>query len=250
MYQSQNTSSNSQSNQMMTSISSLPTKETHNNFQHSTNNIPLSQPLQNTVSQPQNEILGQQKVSTPSYNPNVNTSHQTQPTQNNQTTSSQTQSLNSIPTEDIRDIMNNVHNAQDTAATQLPIRDIPRSQQQLVSDVQSQPNYIPKQASHDTKNKFIEHFHQKEELKNVEFQKHMYETTVLNQLLDRLYIPIVFACMFFIFTIPSFNIKLYSILPFLFVKETKLSIYGNLFKALVFGFISLSSLYAFEKLEL
>lgn len=255
MYQAQNSES---SKQMITNISSLPTKNT---FQQSTNNSQQN-PVQNMSLQPQNEILGEQHITTPSYNPNINTNTNTNtnPNMNNTSTlqnnttvlqQQQTQSLNSIPNEDIQHIMNNIHNSPDNSVTQLPIRDIPRSQQQIVSDIQSRPNYIPKQAQHDPKNKFIEQVHHKnDELKNLEFQRHVHETSLISQLLDRLYIPIVFSCIFFIFTIPSFNKKLYSFLPSLFVKETKLSIYGNILKAIVFGFISLSCLYGFEKLDL
>lgn len=184
-----------------------------------------------------------------------------QQTNNLQQQSSQSNnSMNTIPSSQMHSILNTMEHASNTNMTRLPSRDIPMSQTPYISDIQSQPNFVPdnRKMKTDENDRFIEQEQEREKeyrrrqekLNDLQFEKNVQKASLMNKLIDKIHIPIIFGCMYFIFNSPIVNSKMYNMFPSLFLKETKLSLQGHAIKAICFGVVSLSSIYALNEINM
>jgi len=128
----------------------------------------------------------------------------------------------------------------------LPSRDIPTSNLQQSTDIQSHPNYVPGQmrnsieegTGHGTgqgQEDFIEKHQQFLKRKELKESKSRQMESIFETLMDQVHIPLILGVLYFLFQLPFFNERLHSQLPVLFVKESKLSVYGIIVKAVLFA---------------
>ena len=156
-----------------------------------------------------------------------------------------------IPNNQMQSILNSIQHSNGSNMN-IPSRDIPMMQTSYASDIQTQPNYVPNnyQGEEHKRDKFIEREREKEDyIQNIKFDKDVENVSLLHKLIDKIHVPIFFGSLFFLINTPFFNSKMYGMFPGLFLKETKLSLQGHLFKSIVFGILSLSSYQLMEELK-
>lgn len=195
-------------------------------------NVPTQNQQQPYINQ-QNQYINTQNTN-PSQNQQqqyVNQQNQQVNAQNTNPSQNQVQGLNDME-------MNMMMQAiRKPNTTQLPSRDISMSQTQQTLDIQSHPNFVPEQMKNTPSKsvRFVEE-HQ-EQLHNTELQhqKERNITTIFETILDQIHIPIILSILYFIFQLPFFNERLFKQMPFLFVKEHRLSLYGIIIKAVLFS---------------
>ena len=162
---------------------------------------------------------------------------------------------NMIPDHQMQSIMNAVHGRETNEAYnsigsnaqlgQLQSRDIPMSQQMLIQDEQSYPNYVPgdvtpeEEGSGATKRKksvsFVEDANEKMRVKEENSKATRRQVIAFDEIMDAIHIPIILALLFVVFQMPSVNTKLYAFMPSLFLKEGKVGIGGMAVKGALFA---------------
>ena len=129
----------------------------------------------------------------------------------------------------ISQIVNGLQQASLAGATTLPSRDIPLHTEQLTSDVQIQPNYIPQPLSKDyinDENDNINDYYNSEKNYNS-----------LDSLYDELQVPLLLSVLYFLFQLPFFKKNLFKYLPFLCHSDGNYNLNGLIFTCTLFGFI-------------
>lgn len=164
---------------------------------------------------------------------------------------------NMIPDHQMQSIMNAVHGREtnepfnsigsNAQLGQLQSRDIPMSQQMLIQDEQSYPNYVPgdvtltpeEEGSKATKRKksvsFVEDANDKMRVKEENSKATRRQVIAFDEIMDAIHIPIILALLFVVFQMPSVNTKLYAFMPSLFLKEGKVGIGGMAVKGALFA---------------
>jgi hypothetical protein len=119
----------------------------------------------------------------------------------------------------------------------LQSRDIPMSQQMLIQDEQTQPNYVPEQEPNKkTKTvRFVEEANEKMKVQEENNKTTRRQVIVFDEILDAIHIPIILALLFVVFQMPSINTKLYAFMPSLFLKEGKVGVSGMAVKGVLFA---------------
>lgn len=208
-------------------------------------NVNLNQPQQQQPipQQQQQQPLPQQQIHGQS---NMNQTYNT-----GQNVSFQVEEKQGIPNNQMQSIINTIQHSNGSHMN-IPNRDIPMMQTPYASDIQTQPNYVPNnyQGEEHKRDKFIEREREKEDyIQNIKFDNDVESVSLLHKLIDKIHVPILFGSLFFLINTPFFNSKLYGMFPGLFLKETKLSLQGHLFKSIMFGILSLSSYQIIEELK-
>ena len=115
--------------------------------------------------------------------------------------------------------------------TVLPIRDVPRNTESVVSDEQTMPNYVPK-APHD----YIREHHENTQ----SFLQHHEHLTNRGDSIDVVYetlqVPILLAILYFTFQLPVMRKYLLMYLPSIFNKDGNHNLSGLLFISILFSF--------------
>lgn len=138
--------------------------------------------------------------------------------------------------------------------TQLASRDVPQSNFQQSADIQSHPNYVPGQmktdpvrqttqddlqqqnmASASAETDFIEKHNESLQRKELQETKSRKMESVFEMMMEQIHVPVILAILYFMFQLPFFNERLRTQLPFLFVRENKMSVYGIVLKAILFA---------------
>lgn len=227
--------------------------ETQNQYQQ-----PLQQPQQYQSHQSQQSQQSQQPFE---YKPFTNTSAQTANMQTIQQYSQpsgqgqgqeQGQALNTV---EFQAMMNAIQTP-GQQNTQLASRDVPQSNFQQSADIQSHPNYVPGQMKTDqvrqttqsdlqqqnmasgsglAETDFIEKHNESLQRKELQETKSRKMESVFEMMMEQIHVPIILAILYFMFQLPFFNERLRSQLPFLFVRENKMSVYGIVLKAVLFA---------------
>jgi len=129
----------------------------------------------------------------------------------------------------ISQIVNGLQQASLSGATSLPSRDIPIHLEQLTSDVQVQPNYIPQPVTKDyinDANDDINNYYNYEKNQNS-----------LDSLYDELQAPLLLAVLYFLFQLPFFKKTVFKYLPFFCNTDGNYNFNGLIFTCALFGFI-------------
>lgn len=162
---------------------------------------------------------------------------------------------NQIPDHQMRGIMTAIHGGNDydmqgqgqcqsqgqIYSTQqqgnLQSRDIPMSQQMLIQDEQTQPNYVPEQEPNKKAKtvKFVEEANEKMKVQEENSKSTRRQVIVFDEILDAIHIPIILALLFVVFQMPSINTKLYAFMPSLFLKEGRVGVSGMAVKGVLFA---------------
>lgn len=129
----------------------------------------------------------------------------------------------------ISQIVNGLQQASLSGATTLPSRDIPLNSEQLTSDPQVQPNYIPQPTTRDYINEAddnIDDYYRSENRQNS-----------LDSLYDELQAPLLLAVLYFLFQLPFFKKFVFKYLPFFCHGDGNYNFNGLIFTCSLFGFI-------------
>jgi hypothetical protein len=129
----------------------------------------------------------------------------------------------------ISQIVNGLQQASISGATSLPSRDIPLQTEQLTSDVQVQPNYIPHPVTKDYINDMnddINNYYRDEKNQNS-----------LDTLYDEIQAPLLLAVLYFLFQLPFFKKAVFKYFPFFCHTDGNYNFNGLIFTCALFGFI-------------
>lgn len=199
---------------------------------------------------PQDQNI-QINIHEPSVQPIQYQPHQQQQNTNFNQTHNPNNQPNQIPDHQMRGIMTAIHGGNDydmqgqgqsqIYSTQqqgnLQSRDIPMSQQMLIQDEQTQPNYVPEQEPNKKAKtvRFVEEANEKMKVQEENSKSTRRQVIVFDEILDAIHIPIILALLFVVFQMPSINTKLYAFMPSLFLKEGKVGVSGMAVKGLLFA---------------
>ena len=150
-----------------------------------------------------------------------------QPLQQQQQYQQQSQAT---PDMNVNEFIGGLQRATASGMTALPIRDVPRNTESVVSDEQTMPNYVPK-APHD----YIREHHENTQ----SFLQHHERLTNRGESIDVLYetlqVPILLAILYFTFQLPIMRKYLLMYLPSIFNKDGNHNLSGLLFISILFS---------------
>jgi hypothetical protein len=138
-------------------------------------------------------------------------------------------SQSSLDQSSISQIVNGLQQASLSGATSLPSRDIPLHTEQLTSDSQVQPNYIPQPIVRDYINEMnddINNYYITEKNQNS-----------LDSLYDELQAPLLLSVLYFLFQLPFFKKTIFKYFPFFCHIDGNYNFNGLIFTCGLFGFI-------------
>lgn len=146
-------------------------------------------------------------------------------------TNMNTQNPVSLDQTTINQIVSGLQQASATGVTQLPSRDIPRVTENIVRDVQIQPNYIPETKHTD----YINNENNKpEKIMNDYISTEMAEKQ-FETMYDKFQTPILLSVLYFIFQLPILRKLLFNYIPILFSKDGNININGLAFMSIMYG---------------
>lgn len=174
-------------------------------------------------------IVQNQKPEIPiqTYNPNVSIMQQQQQQQGlppPQTTTTVASNMN------VNEFVSGLQRATSSGLTALPIRDVPRNTESVVSDEQTVPNYIPRdpvdyiREHHENTRSFMDHR-----------AKTANQSESLDVIYDTLQVPILLAILYFTFQLPVMRKYLLLYLPSIFNKDGNHNLSGLLFISVLFS---------------
>jgi len=161
------------------------------------------------------------------YNPNVSTMQQQQQQQQQGPPPSQTTVATNM---NVNEFVSGLQRATTSGLTALPIRDVPRNTESVVSDEQTVPNYIPRdpvdyiREHHENSRSFMEH--------RARSANH---SESLDVIYDTLQVPILLAILYFTFQLPVMRKYLLLYLPSIFNKDGNHNLSGLLFISVLFS---------------
>ena len=130
----------------------------------------------------------------------------------------------------VNEFVTGLQRATASGMTVLPIRDVPRNTESVVSDEQTMPNYVPK-APHD----YIREHHENTQ----SFLQHHERSTNRGESIDVVYetlqVPILLAILYFTFQLPVMRKYLLMYLPSIFNKDGNHNLSGLLFISILFS---------------
>ena len=129
----------------------------------------------------------------------------------------------------ISQIVNGLQQASLAGATSLPSRDIPLHTEQLTTDVQIQPNYVPQPQTRDYIND------SDDDINN--YYKNERQQNSLDSIYDELQAPLLLAVLYFLFQLPFFKKNIFKYLPFFCHTDGNYNFNGLIFTCALFGFI-------------
>ena len=155
------------------------------------------------------------------YSPIVSASQQQQ---------QQQQHVQSNSDMNVNEFVTGLQRATASGMTTLPIRDVPRNTESVISDEQTMPNYVPK-APHD----YIREHHENTQ----SFLQHHERSTNRGESIDVVYetlqVPILLAILYFTFQLPVMRKYLLMYLPSIFNKDGNHNLSGLLFISILFS---------------
>ena len=130
----------------------------------------------------------------------------------------------------VNEFVSGLQRATTSGMTSLPIRDVPRNTESVVSDEQTMPNYVPK-APHD----YIREHHENTK----SFLQHNEHLTNRGESIDVVYetlqVPILLAILYFTFQLPVMRKYLLMYLPSIFNKDGNHNLTGLIFISILFS---------------
>jgi hypothetical protein len=161
------------------------------------------------------------------YNPNVSGAQQQQQQQQQQQGPIQTTVASNM---NVNEFVSGLQRATSSGLTALPIRDVPRNTESVVSDEQTVPNYIPRDPVD-----YIRDHHENTR----SFMDHRARTSnqleSLDVIYDTLQVPILLALLYFTFQLPVMRKYLLLYLPSIFNKDGNHNLSGLLFISVLFS---------------
>ena len=170
-------------------------------------------------------IVQKPEIPAQTYNPNVSGAQmplQQQQQQQQQTTVASNMNVN--------EFVSGLQRATSSGLTALPIRDVPRNTESVISDEQTVPNYIPRDPvdyirdHHENTRSFMDHR-----------AKTANQSESLDVIYDTLQVPILLAILYFTFQLPVMRKYLLLYLPSIFNKDGNHNLSGLLFISVLFS---------------
>ena len=130
----------------------------------------------------------------------------------------------------VNEFVTGLQRATSSGLTALPIRDVPRNTESVVSDEQTVPNYIPRdhvdyiRDHHENTRSFMEHR-----------TRSANQSESLDVIYDTLQVPILLAILYFTFQLPVMRKYLLLYLPSIFNKDGNHNLSGLLFISVLFS---------------
>ena len=175
-------------------------------------------------------IVQNQKPEIPvqSYNPNIaGGAQQQQQQQQQQGPPSQTVVATNM---NVNEFVSGLQRAPSSGLTALPIRDVPRNTESVISDEQTVPNYIPRdpvdyiREHHENTRSYMDH---RVKMAN--------QSESLDVIYETLQVPILLAILYFTFQLPIMRKYLLMYLPSIFNKDGNHNLSGLLFISVLFS---------------
>ena len=129
----------------------------------------------------------------------------------------------------ISQIVNGLQQASLAGATSLPSRDIPLNTEQLTSDVQIQPNYIPQPTTRDYINDNDENINR--------YYSAEKSQSSLDATYDEIQAPLMLGILYFLFQLPFFKKSIFKYCPFFCHVDGNYNFKGLIFTCSMFGFV-------------
>jgi hypothetical protein len=129
-------------------------------------------------------------------------------------------------------LINGLQKASMSGATKIPTRDISMTPSHYTNDAQIQQNYIPPPKKND-----YDYIQETEKLEFINNHKPVKKRELIDDIYNEIQIPLLLGVLFFLFQLPFFKKWLFRYLPYLFLKDGNLNIYGFGFSSFLFGFI-------------
>jgi len=123
---------------------------------------------------------------------------------------------------------------------QLPSRDIPTNTQPIMTDQQTQPNYIPQESAH--VEDYIKNYADENEMMQRKYQEENRKDS-MELIFDELKIPIFVAFLFFIFQLPFVKKNMVKYIPIAFSGDGNFNFNGYIIVSILFA----SHFYAITK---
>lgn len=137
---------------------------------------------------------------------------------------------NIVAPENSKEINNLVKELEDNkVVTGLPSRDIPKNLNAITNDKEISPNYVPEQTGED----YIKQYEDFIKSTNIQSQKQKEEKT--NEIFDIIKVPVLAACLFFLFQMPVIRKTLFNKVPMLFTNDGNPKVYYFILNTLIFG---------------
>jgi hypothetical protein len=130
----------------------------------------------------------------------------------------------------VNEFVSGLQRATSSGLTALPIRDVPRNTEPVISDQQTIPNYIPKdpvdyiREHHENTRSFMEHR-----------ARSINRSESLDVVYNTLQVPILLAILYFTFQLPVMRKYLLMYLPSIFNKDGNHNLSGLLFVSVLFS---------------
>ena len=173
-------------------------------------------------------IVQNPEIPVQTYNPNVSGAQMPlQQQQQQQCTPPQTTVASNM---NVNEFVSGLQRATSSGLTALPIRDVPRNTESVVSDEQTVPNYIPRdpvdyiREHHENSRSFMEHR-----------AKSANQSESFDVIYDTLQVPILLAILYFTFQLPVMRKYLLLYLPSIFNKDGNHNLSGLLFISILFA---------------
>jgi len=129
----------------------------------------------------------------------------------------------------VNEIVSGIQQASMNGGLDLPNRDIPMNTSNVNSDIQVQPDYVPK-----TEEDYItSHETSETVLNDAKLEENRINN--FNYLYDKAHIFILIAFMYFIFQLPVFSKMMLKYLPFCFAEDKNLNLQGTIIKSMLFA---------------
>jgi hypothetical protein len=145
-------------------------------------------------------------------------------------------SLSAEPTLDqntIHQLINGIHQASTSGATQLVSRDIPLNTSHLMHDERIKASYIPPPIN---EKDYIQEQQDTDNIIQMHNKKVNFENT-MDDMYNEIQIPLVLGIMYFIFQLPVFKKYLFLYFPFIFSNDGNFNFNGYVFTSFLFGFM-------------
>ena len=130
----------------------------------------------------------------------------------------------------VNEFVSGLQRATSSGLTALPIRDVPRNTEPVISDQQTVPNYIPKdpvdyiREHHENTRSFMDHR-----------ARSANQSESLDVVYETLQVPILLAILYFTFQLPVMRKYLLMYLPSIFNKDGNHNLSGLLFISILFS---------------
>lgn len=161
------------------------------------------------------------------YNPNIAGIQQQQQQQQPQGPPQQVTVASNM---NVNDFVSGLQRATSSGLTSLPVRDVPRNTESVVSDEQTVPNYIPRNTVD-----YIREHHENTRSYMDHRIRSSNQSESLDIIYDSLQVPILLAILYFVFQLPVMRKYLLLYLPSIFNKDGNHNLSGLLFISILFS---------------